>query len=232
MRESSSTNAIQLVTLDLDDTLWAIAPVIERAEVRLHAWLQQNCPSTASQFNPADLRSLRQKVEKLRPELSGDFGALRLESIRLALAQGGDDEALAERAFDAFWTARNEVTCFGDVLPAIERLKQRYRLAAITNGNACLHRAGLAQHFEFVVTAREAGHAKPAREIFHQACERAAVRPAETLHVGDDLECDVRGALRAGLHAAWINRDTRHLTTLAPPAMQFASLEALADHLD
>ena len=33
---------IQAITLDLDDTLWPIAPVIERAERILHEWCEQN----------------------------------------------------------------------------------------------------------------------------------------------------------------------------------------------
>lgn len=222
---------IRLVTLDLDDTLWAIAPAIERAEIALHEWLRANCEATAQRFSREQLRALRREVEGLHPELSGDITALRRRSIQLALQRGGDDEALLDEAFDVFWTARNEVEYFADVLPALTRLKSQYALAAVTNGNACLHRTGLTEFLDFSITARDAGCAKPARSIFHQACERAGVTPRETLHVGDDIECDVRGALAAGLHAVWINRDARNVRRLGSPAITLPDLASLADRL-
>ncbi|HEX7046181.1 MAG TPA: HAD-IA family hydrolase [Gammaproteobacteria bacterium] len=224
-------HTLRLVTLDLDDTLWAIAPVIARAENVLHGWLTENCPATASQFSPQDLRALRQDVEKLHPELGDDITALRRQSILLALQRGGDDEALADAAFDAFWSARNTVDCFEDVFPALARLKSKFLVAAITNGNACVKTAGLGEYFDFTLSARDAGCAKPGREIFRQACKFAGVQPHETLHAGDDIDCDVRGALAAGMHAAWIHRDTRVTRLLAPPALTFPDLTALADHL-
>lgn len=225
-----TADRIRLVTLDLDDTLWAITPLIERAEARLHAWLAEQCPASAEHFLPARLRACRREVETLHPEHAGDISELRRLSIRLALKQGGEDEVLADGAFDVFWAARNEIDCFDDVLPALERLKSRFIVAAVTNGNACLERAGLSRFFDFSISARDAGCTKPSRQIFHLACQRAGVRPDETLHAGDDIECDVRGALAAGLHAAWINRDGQ-TRLLAPPAITLTSLSALADYL-
>lgn len=224
-------HALRLVTLDLDDTLWAIAPVIARAENLLHAWLTENCPVTASRFSPQDLRAARQDVEKRHPELAGDLGALRRQSILLALRQGGDNEALADDAFEVFQAARNDIGCFDDVLPALARLKSKFIVAAVSNGNACVKLAGLGEYFDFSLSAREARCAKPGREIFRQACNLAGVQPHETLHAGDDINCDVRGALAAGMHAAWIHRDTRVTRMLAPPALTFPDLAALADHL-
>ena len=53
------------------------------------------------------------------------------------------------------------------------------------------------------------------------------------LHVGDDVEMDVRGAQQAGLRSCWINReahDWRHEEIV--PDLQFTTLTALADWLD
>src|SRR5690606_16932029 len=114
----------------------------------------------------------------------GDISALRHASIRLALERAGDDAALVDAAFDVFWQARNRVDCFEDVRPALARLKQRFVVAAVSNGNACIRLAGLEEYFDFTLSAREAGCAKPAREIFLQACSRAGVTPAHALHAG------------------------------------------------
>ena len=220
---------LRLVTLDLDDTLWSIAPVIAHAEAQLHAWLMAHCPDVRVDLHT--LRELRRTAERQHPELGGDMSALRLQSIRLAIRRGGGNEALADDAFDVFWTARNEVTCFADVLPALARLKSRFMVGAVSNGNACVHRAGLGSYFDFTLPARVAGCAKPDRGIFLQACRIAGVEPGEALHAGDDIECDVRGALRAGMHAVWVNRDAGVLRVLSAPAVTVPDLGALADRL-
>lgn len=197
---------IRLITLDLDDTLWPIRPVIARAEQALHDWFAAHCPAVARRHSPYSLRQLRFEAENRHPELAGDITALRKASIRLALATCREDVSLTEPAFEAFWAVRNQVELFPDARPALERLKSRYRLAAITNGNADIQRIGLGNFFDFCLTAREAGCEKPAIEIFHRACAIAAVAPNAALHAGDDIRCDVEGALNAGLHAAWIDR--------------------------
>ncbi|HEX6928908.1 MAG TPA: HAD-IA family hydrolase [Gammaproteobacteria bacterium] len=223
--------SLRLITLDLDDTLWAFAPVIARAEAGLHDWLSKHCPATAALFDPEGLRALRREAARRHPEMCGDFAALRRQSIRLALRRAGDDESLTDAAYDVFQTVRNDIECFDDVLPALARLKAGFIVGAISNGNACVKRAGLGQYFDFALSAREAGCAKPGRGIFLQACQHAGVPPQEALHAGDDIDRDVRGALAAGMHAAWINRDTGMLRLLAPPALTLPNLAALADRL-
>ena len=68
---------IKAVTIDLDDTLWPIWPVIERAEGALASWLLQHAPATAPMFAdvPARLR-LREHVVQTRPDIGHDMSAL------------------------------------------------------------------------------------------------------------------------------------------------------------
>jgi FMN phosphatase YigB (HAD superfamily) len=56
------------------------------------------------------------------------------------------------------------------------------------------------------VAAHELGIGKPDPRIFRHACDLAGVLPSQVLHIGDDLDLDVRGAREAGLHAAWLRR--------------------------
>ena len=55
-------NGIRTITLDLDDTLWAIHPVIRRAETRLYQWLGENYPRITQMFEPADIWEVRKRV--------------------------------------------------------------------------------------------------------------------------------------------------------------------------
>ena len=194
------------ITLDLDDTLWPIWPVIERAEHVLHDWLLANAPATAAAHDVAALRALRAEIARLRPEWAHDLTALRLESIRRALHVSGDDPALADAAFEVFFAARHEVQLFDEVPAALEALAARYPLIALTNGNADLMRTGVARYFKGRLTARQFGAAKPDAAIFHEACRLAGCSPARVLHVGDDAVMDVDGALDAGLRAGWMRR--------------------------
>ncbi len=198
---------IRAISLDLDDTLWPIWPVIERAERLLLQWLQQHAPATAAMCaTPAALREIRAHMVTHRPDLQHDMSGLRRESIRLALTRAGDDPALAEPAFEAFFAERQNVTFYPDVLPALEFMAARYPLVSLSNGNADLHRVGLARFFKGGVSAFAFGVAKPDVRIFHAAADLAGVAADEVLHIGDDTVLDILGARNAGMQTAWANR--------------------------
>lgn len=230
--------AVHAITLDLDDTIWPIAPVIGRAEAALDAWLQVHAPSTAARWPLAARQILREDIAAAHPHLAHDFTEQRTISLQRMFTEAGDDPALVGPAFDAFFNARCEVEHYADSLDALDRLAARVPLAALTNGNADLERIGLAHLFGFKLCAREHGAAKPDASIFHAACTRLGFAPGQVLHVGDDIEMDVLGAQRAGLRNCWINRPDDSGTLRAwprddlRPDLEFPTLTALADWLD
>jgi HAD superfamily hydrolase (TIGR01549 family) len=197
---------ITALTLDLDDTLWPVWPAIERAEACLMQWLAEHAPATAAAHGRATLRALRNAVALEQPGWQHNLSRIRLESIRRALTEHGDDPALAEPAFEVFFAERQRVELFEDALPALEWLAARYPVVALSNGNADVQRVGLGRHFLAALSAREFGVGKPDARIFHAAAEAAGVGAAEVLHIGDDAHLDVVGALGAGMQVAWLNR--------------------------
>ncbi len=201
--------ALQVLSFDLDDTLWPVGPVIEAAERELYAWLQRSYPSAARGHSIETMRALREAVGAQFPQHSHDLTFLRREALARQFGAAGHDQALADHALEVFLTARNRVALYPDVRPALERLRARYRLFAVSNGNADLQRCGIADLFAGHVTARGAGAAKPDERIFMRMLGEAGVRAADVLHVGDDPLADVDGARRAGLQAVWLNRDAR-----------------------
>ncbi|MCA8428906.1 HAD family hydrolase [Burkholderia seminalis] len=201
---------VSALSFDLDDTLWPFGPSVVRAEAMLRAWLIEHAPNTASVLPTQQaLSELREEYERLRPDLAGDFRAMRIGSIRLALARANEDVALTDDAYDVFYAARNRVEFYDDAWPALTWLSARFPLIAVTNGNADLRLTGGGEFFRTTLSARAFGFAKPEPEIFHAAADALDVRPAELLHVGDDFHLDVVGALNAGLQAAWVVRDPR-----------------------
>ena len=108
------------ITLDLDDTLWPIAPVMERADLALQSWLQQNCPEVVEVLPIVAMRRLRDKVFAQHPELGHDFTALRMICLREALLPHGYGEREVEQAYEAFYAARNCVELYPEVGDALE----------------------------------------------------------------------------------------------------------------
>lgn len=229
---------VHAMTLDLDDTIWPIGPVIVRAETALGEWLRAHAPRTAEHWPLEAMRALRDEVAAEHPQLAHDFTQQRLITLERMLRAAGDDIALVAPAFDAFFAARCDVTHYDDSLDALDRLAARVPLAGLSNGNADLRRIGLMHVFRFQLGAREHGAAKPAASIFHAACRQLSCEPAQVLHVGDDVEMDIVGAARAGLRTCWLNRpdkagDVRQWPRAdLRPDLEFTTLTALADWLD
>ncbi len=231
----SLTRRPRALTLDLDDTLWPVWPAIERAEAVLHAWLTDHAPATAAAFDTPALRAVREQVGREHPEQAHDLSWLRQTSIARALAQCGDDPALAEPAFALFMDHRQRVELYPDVAAALARFSAAFPVLALTNGNADVARIGLGAHFVGTLGARTFGLGKPHPAFFQAACAQLGCAPHEVLHIGDDWALDIEGAHAAGLPSVWVRRRPE-LTVPAPTAAQpwriVADLQALADALD
>lgn len=224
---------IRAITLDLDDTLWPVMPAIERAEAALDAWLAAHLPHVAGFWTRAERNRLRLQVDAERPRMAHDMTAQRRWMLERMLARSGADASLVDSAYEAYFAARCEVEHYPDTVAALERLAARLPLAAVSNGNACLTRIGLAPLFRFQLGAREHGAAKPDPGIFLAACDRLGVEPHQVLHVGDDADMDVAGAARAGLRTCWLDREGRTWTRGdVTPDLHLPDLAALADWLD
>jgi len=100
---------------------------------------------------------------------------------------------------------------FEDVLPTLKMLKGRgLILGLLTNLDrdmaAICRQLGLESYLDFVVTSEEAGSDKPNPPIFLAALEKAGVKPAEAIHVGDQYQIDVVGARGVGIGPILIDR--------------------------
>ena len=223
---------IKAIGLDLDDTLWPVEPTIRRAEQALQDWLAAHAPGALAVMGPPARRlALRQRVVAEQPHIAHDMSALRRAVIAAALAEAREDLALTEPAYQVFFTHRNQVTLYDDALAALQFLSARFPVIAVSNGNADVHRIGLGEHFHAAIGAHTAGVPKPDGRIFEAAAAAAGVAPHEMLHVGDDRELDVLGALRAGMQTVWLNRKDEEWTHAEHPHLTVSDLQALCQHL-
>ncbi len=96
----------------------------------------------------------------------------------------------------------------------LDYLRPNYRLHLITNGfndiqSIKLASSNLTHYFEEVITSEHSGHLKPDPRMFAHALERTGATAAESLMIGDNLECDVLGAYNAGIDQVYFNPDKR-----------------------
>ncbi|MBO3276162.1 HAD family hydrolase [Pseudomonas schmalbachii] len=222
--------SIRLVTFDLDDTLWDVAPVIHSAEAALRDWLAVN----AAMLGPLPIEHLwaiRAQMLEQEPMLKHRISELRRRILLHALQEAGYPTAeardLAEAAFEAFLSARHQVSLFPEAQPTLEQLANRFILGVLTNGNADVRRLGLADYFQFALCAEDLGIGKPDPRPFREALQRAGVPAEQAVHIGDHPSDDIAGARRAGLHAIWFNPARKPWEGEEPPSAVISNLAEL-----
>ena len=200
---------IQLVTFDLDNTLWETESVVANAERVLADWLGKQAPDYTAARDKEARKALLAEVLDADPELRHRVTALRIAVLELGLRQAGysADEAkrLALAGFEVFIDARHRLEYFPHAELVLELLSRQYQLACISNGNADVRRLGLDRYFSIIVSADEVGLSKPHPAPFVTALERAGVEPQQAVHIGDHQGDDIQGALDVGMHTLWFN---------------------------
>lgn len=104
---------------------------------------------------------------------------------------------------------------FADVKETLSALKASgLRLGLISNWHGGLHyfceELGIARYFDAIVSSAEVGCEKPDPRIFREALTRLRTSPEQTLHVGDSIDDDFRGAKAAGLDSVLVDRRSVH----------------------
>ena len=205
MTQKSMIEGIECVTFDLDDTLWPIEPTISNAELKLYEWLQHNYPQVTSKYSSQDITAKRMAITTTRSDIAHNVTELRYYSLMEIAKEFGYSQQFADEGLALFRHYRNQVEPYDHSESILALMKERFRLGAITNGNAQLEHIPIGHYFDFVVTPAEAGVSKPAPEIFQFASKLANVELSKIVHIGDSAQTDVLGAMRAGCKAVWFN---------------------------
>ena len=202
---------IQVLSFDLDDTLWDGSAVILHAEQAMLNWMQQHTPDILNTYSKEQLREHKFQFIKRNPQLMNRISEARQAYLSELFSQFkyADHQQKAADCFQTFYNARQQVTLFDGVTEALEKLKQHYRLIAITNGNADIALTGLADYFEFSLNAEDFEQPKPHSDIFHAALKQANITASECLHVGDHPEHDMLGAHKMGMATCWLKDGKR-----------------------
>jgi putative hydrolase of the HAD superfamily len=207
---------LEALLLDLDDTL-----LDNRTGLR-EAW-EQAIQAVRSAHADLALEDLREQIARSTrwywsDEARHAAGRLDLPRARneilshLLEAMGRPDPELAARVERIYSDCRDrQLQLAPGALEALAKLRAAVpRLALVTNGaaeaqRAKLRRFDLAGWFDHVQVEGEFGVGKPDARVYAYTLERVGASPEASLMAGDNFDADVLGALRAGLHAAWID---------------------------
>lgn len=219
---------IRGISFDLDDTLWECEPVIRRAETSLLDWLHARCDHIADRYDMASFMAHKQAFMQENQALWGDVSRMRVALLEDILGGCEAHRDLVQEAYEHFYQVRSEVEFYEDALPALEWMRERFPLAALTNGNADLVRIGIAPLFQRIFYASLECPAKPDAHMFVETCKDFGIEAHQLLHVGDNPYTDVEGARRAGAKTVWIKRaEMIWPDDLAPADVEISDLNEL-----
>ena len=207
-------NQIQAVSFDADQTLWDFGDVYRRALATTIAAMVERGDATADQATPETLKRIRDEVVLEHRGAAHNLEVVREQSFRVFL-EGIGHAAAAEAAaelVDIYMDVRfGSIELYPEVVEVLGRLKSRYRIGLLTNGNTYPERCGLPGVFDAEVLGPSHGFEKPDPRAFETLAAALGLECASIMHVGDDWD-DIEGANAVGAVSVFMNR------TAASPA--------------
>ena len=194
--------------------------------VKRPTWITFDCYDTLVEF-PID-EVTREILAERANAIDSDAFLVRFEALRYETTTSGPYQpyrdvlrntlAQVMREFglpyqdgdgDALLAAVPTWGPFPDVPPALERLRQRYNLAIITNSDDDImarNVANIGVPIDRVITAEHPGAYKPSPAIFDYALHALGCEPDDILHVAQGFEYDIVPGHALGWARVWINR--------------------------
>lgn len=141
------------------------------------------------------------------------FQGQRRERVRELLGRDLNDDEADELFSGYLWRYEAGWTMYDDTMLCLDRLRDTgVPLGILTNGDRTqqmqkIDRFGIADYFDAIVCSSDLPFGKPHPGAFEAAATALGHAGADVLMVGDHIDNDVRGALKAGLRAVLLDRD-------------------------
>jgi putative hydrolase of the HAD superfamily len=137
--------------------------------------------------------------------------------------------------------SRNRLQLYPGVLDVLNDLRDRYRLAAISDAQSawCLpemRAVGIEGYFDPIIVSGDFGYRKPDPRLFTAALTALRVSPENVLFVGNDMFRDVYGAAQCGMKTVFFssNQGGKHAEGVKPDYViyQFTELPQAVGFLE
>ena len=224
--KSINLNSIKVLSFDLDNNIYDCQSVLCAAE----NWFSEYLTDRYNLMPFCNDYSFWAKIKKdlllQEPRLEDDVTLLRAKSLVIAFEslkqplKGGLEEA--KDLVLEFIKKRSAGSVSIEVVQMLEKLKQKYRMISVSNGNLDPRILKIDHLFEYDLRPKMGVFkCKPHSDLFDECSRLANVPPCEILHIGDDPYTDVYGAVSAGFNCAWlykgytgISNDEKYLKVL------------------
>ncbi len=213
---------IRSVIFDIDNTLYDYAFAEQEARKALYHY----CEKTGL-FSPAEFPELHDRMFQDQLRQLGETAAAHNRLIRfqhMLEAKGFPIFPHALNLSDLYWNEFYRHMIPEDGIPELIQLLHDKKISIGIGTNMTseqqfrkLMHLGLDSQIDFITTSEEVGADKPDSAIFQSCVQKSGFSPSQCLFIGDNLTCDVYGALNAGLHAAFYLPE-RHRCTGTVPA--------------
>jgi putative hydrolase of the HAD superfamily len=207
-------NEIKAIGFDLFNTLITLEPhTLKEALGRLvHSLNQSGFILEEEPFKKSHRDAAVRHLEECKPDGRETHNRFWISS---ALESHGydvkpDDSRIAE-AVEAYFTAFYD---YSRLIPGtqemLDRVRATYRLGMLTNfthgpaARKIIGQLGLTPLFDAIIISGEIGFRKPNPLVFQELCGHLGVLETQIMHVGDDPEADILGALNAGIQPVWV----------------------------
>ena len=138
---------------------------------------------------------------------------------------------LDESALDHLNRVWHRLRLWPDVLSGLARLKTRYVIAALSNGNIALL-TNMAKHaglpWDCILSSELARHYKPDPEVYQTAADLLGLPPSQVMMVAAHLH-DLRGAQAVGFKIAFVSRPLEYGPSGQPDRLPDPSFEIVAN---
>lgn len=148
------------------------------------------------------------------------------------LAIGVDSTELGKNLAQLFKESRENISfLYPETLTVLQKLKNAFRLALITNGAPTLqhHKLKKAQEltpfFEKTIISGDLGKGKPHHTVFEHVLAEMNLGKDEAIMIGDNLNTDIRGANAIGMKSIWINHHQKTAPDDNKPTYEVTSLQ-------
>ena len=153
----------------------------------------------------------RQRIEQYQDSMMmlGHSGYLETRRRALAYCLRVNGIEFNNRQIDRFMRVWQNLRPYEDSVRGLERLKGKYRLVALSNGEPWFlkHLADNRIKFEFhrIISVEEAGFFKPHPSVYRTAARLLDSEPSEILMVAAH-SFDIMGARASGYRGVYVNR--------------------------
>ena len=215
MNTFKKLDEFEVLSFDLDDTLYCNKKVLFKAELELFYWLNHNF-KISKQYYLENISLIRKNFLE-NNMYRNDLTLLRLNCLIFLFEKLGftikKSKHEAHKALEIFLFYRNQILVESDIIKLLSSLSMKYILISITNGNLDIGQTVLNKFFQYNYKSGKDGRAKPKADMFELAISELNIKPSKILHIGDSYVDDVIGSVSCSMKSCWINLKHEKLNT-------------------